>query len=68
MQARIYWAIRHSVRAVHELRFHIRCWGLRRQISFLEWRLRLESLMPAAPTDAAHRPVRQGGPYGVPTM
>ena len=59
MKTTIYWAIQHSRRAVHDLRFRATCWRLRQHVEFLEWRLRLDALNPPAPSDPTPMVVRQ---------
>lgn len=65
MKTTIYWAIQHSRRAVHDLRFRATCWWLSQQVEFLEWRLRLETLMPPAQSDLPPSSVERGGQYAV---
>ena len=68
MKTMIYWTVEHSRHAVHEFRFRATCWWLSQQVEFLEWRLRLEGLMPAAQSDPMPTSVGQGGPYAVHSM
>ena len=68
MKTRIYWAIQHSRRAVHEFRFRAICWWLSQQVEFLEWRLRLEALMPPAQSDPTPSSAGQAGQYAVHSM
>ena len=65
MKTTIYWAIQHSRRAVHEFRFRATCWWLGQQVEFLEWRLRLEALMPPAQSDPPPSSDEQGGQYAM---
>ena len=60
MKTTIYWAIQHSRRAAHDFRFRASCWWLRQHVEFLEWRLRLDALNPASPSDPTPMTVRQG--------
>jgi hypothetical protein len=46
MKARLYWTIRHMNRRMHDLRFAASCWWLSHRVDFLEWRRRLDQLMP----------------------
>ena len=46
MKARLYWTIRHLWEGLHELRFAASCWRLARRVGFMEWRWRLEALLP----------------------
>lgn len=48
MKTRLYWTSQHLRRAWRELRFTLTCWWLGQQVEFLEWRVRLEALMPQA--------------------
>ena len=68
MKTTIYWTIQHSRRAAHELRFRATCWWLSKQVEFLEWRLRLEALIPPAQSDPTPRSAGQGGQYAVHSM
>jgi hypothetical protein len=68
MKTTIYWALHHSRRAVHEFRFRATCWWLSQQVEFLEWRLRLEALMPHAPSNPAPTSVGQGSQHAVHSM
>ena len=68
MKTTIYWTIQHSRRAVHEFRFRATCWWLSQQVEFLEWRLRLEALMPPAQSDPTPASDGQGGPFVVHSM
>jgi hypothetical protein len=68
MKTTIYWTIQHSCRAAHELRFRATCWWLSQQVEFLEWRLRLEALMPPAQSDPAPTSAGQGGQHAVHSM
>ena len=68
MKAHIYWTIQHMKRGVHDFRFGATCWWLSQQVEFLEWRLRLESMLPQSePTPVPHK-AQQGGSYAVRTM
>jgi hypothetical protein len=60
MKTTIYWALHHSHCAVHAFRFRATCWWINQQVEFLEWRLRLESVMPSAQSDLAPTSVGQG--------
>jgi len=51
MKSTIYWRMQHSRRVVQEFRFRATCWWLRQQVEFLEWRLRLDTLNPTAPSN-----------------
>ena len=65
MKTTIYWTIQHGRRGVHDFRFRATCWWLSQHVEFLEWRLRLESLMTPAPSNPTPTSVRQGGPNAV---
>ena len=68
MKTTIYWAIQHSRRAVHDLRFRATCWWLSQQVDFLEWRLRLDTLKPPVPSDPTPMAVGRGGSYALPSV
>jgi hypothetical protein len=68
MKTRIYWTMQHSHRAVHEFRFRATCWWLSQQVEFLEWRLRLDALMPPAQSNPTLASVGQRGQYVVQSM
>jgi len=68
MKTTIYWTMQHSRLAVHEFRFRATCWWLSQQVEFLEWRLRLEALMPFVPSDPVPTSEGQGGQYAVHSM
>ena len=68
MKTTIYWTMQHSRRTVHNFRFRATCWWLRQQVEFLQWRMRLETLMPAAYSDPTPTSAGQGGPYAVHSM
>ena len=71
MKTTIYWTMQHSRLAVHEFRFRATCWWLSQQVEFLEWRLRLEALMPSVPSvpsDPVPTSDGQGGQYAVHSM
>ena len=68
MKTTIYWTMQHSRRAVHELRFRATCWWLSQHVEFLEWRLRLEALMPPAQSDPSPTSAGQGSQYAVRSM
>ena len=68
MKTTIYWTIQHSRHAAHELRFRATCWWLSQQVEFLEWRLRLEALMPPAQSDPTPTSAGQGGQHAVHSM
>ncbi len=68
MKTTIYWTMQHSRRAVQEFRFRATCWWLGQQVEFLEWRLRLDALIPPAQSNPAPTSVEQGGPNAVPSM
>jgi hypothetical protein len=63
MKTTIYWAVQHSSRALHEFRFRATCWWLSQQVEFLEWQMRLETLMPSVQSDSMPSPVERGGRY-----
>lgn len=63
MKAKLFWAIEHAKRGIHDLRFATTCWWLSQQVDFLEWRARLDALMPKQQPVPAPVPVRQGGRY-----
>ena len=46
MTTRLYWTIQHMNRWMHDRRFAAGCWWLSQQVDFLEWRRRLDGLMP----------------------
>lgn len=68
MKTTIYWAAQHIRRAALEFRFRAMCWWLSQQVEFLEWRLRLEALMPVMSSETAPAPARQGGHHAVHSM
>ena len=68
MKTTLYWTVQHSRRTVHEFRFRATCWWLSQHVGFLEWRLRLEALMPSVQSDPAPTSDRQRSPYAVHTM
>ncbi|MCI0426889.1 MAG: hypothetical protein L0Z46_02590 [Nitrospiraceae bacterium] len=68
MKTTIYWTMQHSRRAVEKFRFRATCWWLSQQVEFLEWRQRLEVLMPPAQSDPVPTSVGQGGQYTVHSM
>jgi hypothetical protein len=68
MKTTIYWTMQHSRRSVYEFRFRVTCWWLSQQVEFLEWRLRLEALMPPARSNPTPTPVGQEGQYAVHSM
>jgi len=68
MKTTIYWAAQHIRCAAHDVHFQARCWWLSQQVEFLEWRLRLEALMPAVQSDPAPTSAGHGGQYAVPSM
>ncbi|NOT23251.1 MAG: hypothetical protein HOP22_11100 [Nitrospiraceae bacterium] len=65
MKTTIYWAVQHSSRAMREFRFRATCWWLSQQVEFLEWQMRLETLMPVAQSDSMPSPVERGDRYAV---
>ena len=68
MKTTIYWTMQHSLRALHECRFRATCWWLSQQVEFLEWRLKLDAVIPPAPPTPAPTPVGPGARYAVPSM
>jgi hypothetical protein len=68
MKTTIYWTVQHSRRAAHELRFRATCWWLSQQVEVLEWRLRLEALMPPVPSNPTPTSAGQGGQCAVHSM
>ena len=68
MKTTIYWTIQHSRAAMHEFRFRATCWWLSQQVEFLEWRLRLEAVMPPAQSDPTPTLVGQRSQYAVHSM
>jgi len=68
MKSAIYWTIQHSRHAAHELRFRATCWWLSQQVEFLEWRLRLDALMPPVQFDPTPTSVGQRGQHAVHSM
>lgn len=65
MKTTWYWTVRHISRALYDMRWRAACWWLRQRVDFLEWRMRLDTLLPVATPEPV--PVRQGGrddPYG----
>ena len=68
MKTTIYWAIQHSRRTLHEFRFRAICWWLSQQVEFLEWRLRLDTLMPPAQSNPMPASVERGSQYAVQPM
>lgn len=65
MKTRIYWAMQHSCRAIHEYRFRATCWWLSQRVEFLEWRMRREAFMPTVEPNPVPTSVGQGGQYAV---
>ena len=65
MKTTIYWTRQHSRRAVHEFRFRASCWWLSQQVEFLEWRLRMEALMPSEQSHPRPASVGPGGQCAV---
>lgn len=65
MKARLYWTIQHMNRGIHDLRFAASCWWLSQRVDFLEWRWRLDALMPQPQTIPAPARVQQRGRYAV---
>lgn len=63
MKAKLFWAIEHAKRGIHDLRFATTCWRLSQQVDFLEWRSRFDALMPKPASVPTPVPVRQGGRY-----
>jgi len=52
--------VRFHDRIAHELRFCVTCWWLSQHVEFLEWRLRLEALMPPRnPIPCRRRPHKE---------
>jgi hypothetical protein len=68
MKTTIYWTIQHSRRALHEFCFRATCWWLSQQVECLEWRLKLETVMPSAPSSPKLVPIGRAGSYAVPSM
>jgi hypothetical protein len=68
MKTRIYWTMKHSLRALHECRFRATCWWLSQQVEFLEWRMRQEALIPTAKSKPVPTAVGQGSQYAVHSM
>ena len=68
MKTTIYWAIRHWCSAVHEFRIRAACWWLDQQVEFLDWRMRLESVMSPEPSTPAPVSAGQEGQYAVRSM
>ena len=65
MKTRLYWTIRHMNRGIHDLRFSASCWWLSQRVDFLEWRWRLNALMPQPQPVPAPVLVQQEGRYAV---
>lgn len=65
MKTWLYWTIRHMNRRMHDLRFAVSCWSLSQRVDFLEWRWRLNVLMPQPQTIPAPVPAQQRGCYAV---
>ena len=65
MKTTIYWTMQHSRRAVHEFRLHATCWWLSQHVEFLEWRLRLDVLIPPTQSVPTSTSAGQGGQYAV---
>jgi hypothetical protein len=68
MKTKIYWTMQHSLRALRGFRFQGTCWWLSQQVEFLEWRMKLEAVVPPAPFNPAPVPVQQGGRHVVPQV
>jgi len=68
MKTTIYWTMQHNLRALHEFRFRAACWWLSQQVEFLEWRLKLDAVIPPAPSTPAPAPGGQGAQYAVHSM
>lgn len=58
MKAKLFWAIQHAKRGIHDLRFAATCWWLSQQVDFFERRSRLDALLPKQPSVPAPVPVR----------
>ena len=65
MKARLYWTTQHMTRGIHDLRFAATCWWLSQRVDFLQWRWRLDALMPSPQPMPVPAPVRRGGRYAV---
>jgi len=65
MKAKLFWAIQHTKRGIHDLRFAAACWWLSQQVDFFERRSRLEALMPPPQPMPVPVPVRQRNRYAV---
>ncbi len=65
MKAKFYWALQHLTSGMHELRFAASCWWLSQQVDFLEWRWKLDALMPHPQPIPAPVRAEQRGRYAM---
>jgi hypothetical protein len=65
MKAKIYWTAQHMTRGIHDLRFAATCWWLSQRVDFLQWRWRLDGLMPQLQPVPAPVRVEQGNRYAM---
>jgi hypothetical protein len=65
MKARLYWTTQRLTRGIHDLCFAATCWWLLRQVDFLQWRCRLDGLMPQLQPVPAPVRVEQGSRYAM---
>jgi len=68
MKGKLYWTIRHISNEMHNLRFATACWWLSLQVDVLEWRWRLDMLMPEPHPIPQPMRIEEGGRYAVPSL
>ncbi|HSF68424.1 MAG TPA: hypothetical protein VLA67_13465 [Nitrospiraceae bacterium] len=60
--------MRHGCSTVYEFRFRAACWWLNQQVEFLEWRLRLETMILPEESTPMPKSAGQERQYVVHTM
>ncbi len=65
MKAKLYWLGQHLKQDIHDLHFNMKCWWLSQHVDFLEWRWRVDGLLPSSQPIMVPVPVRQGGRHVV---
>jgi hypothetical protein len=48
MKAKLYWLGQHLKQEIHDLRFSAKCRWLSQHVEFLEWRWRVDGLLPSS--------------------
>lgn len=48
MKSRVFWIIQHLKGFAQDLRFTAKCWWLSQHVDFLEWRWRVDGLLPSS--------------------